>query len=47
MPERYGMVAQGAIFGSMLITAGLLSIALPETADQELPETVDDANSLG
>lgn len=34
-------------FGLMSLIAGLLVLLLPETLDQDLPDTLDEAESIG
>lgn len=34
-------------FGSLSVIAGLLALILPETGDEDLPDTVFDAENLG
>ena len=46
MPKRFERVLPAAIFGSLVIIGGLLSILLPETTGHELPETVEEANAF-
>ena len=35
------------IFGSLSILAGLMSLLLPETLDEHLPETLEDGEAFG
>lgn len=35
------------LFGSASIISGLCALALPETHNQQLPETVEEAESFG
>jgi len=46
VPKRFERVLPAAIFGSLVIIGGLLSILLPETTGHELPETVEEANAF-
>ena len=46
MPEKYKTVLPAAIFGSMVIIGGLLSILLPETTGHTLPETIQEAEAF-
>lgn len=34
-------------FGGLSLLSGLLALCLPETGDEDLPDTVDDAEQLG
>lgn len=38
-----GSILPMSIFGGLAVIAGFLSILLPETNNQRLPETLDDA----
>ncbi|KAF6024790.1 hypothetical protein EB796_016902 [Bugula neritina] len=44
VPSKYSSVLPPLIFGIFTISAGLLSLILPETTDKVLPETIAEAN---
>lgn len=46
LPEQYGVLVPAIVLGGIVIISGLLSIAVPETAGHDLPETVEEANEF-
>ena len=45
--DKFYPSLQFLVFGSMAFTAGVFSTRLPETANQPMPETLDDLDVVG
>lgn len=44
---QFGQAVPLVIFGGASVLAGLLSLKLPETLDESLPESIDDGIAFG
>lgn len=44
---QYGQAVPLVIFGGASVLAGILSLKLPETLDEGLPESIDDGVAFG
>lgn len=44
---NFGVAFPMLVFGLLTVTAGLLSLTLPETLNKKLPETLADAENFG
>lgn len=44
---KFGQAVPLVIFGGASVLAGVLSLKLPETLDENLPETIEDGIQFG